>query len=530
MKQFVLTFNSPVEIYTHPSIRAGSAGFKVAARDRSSRRRLMAILRMACRILGLKRKGRRLGLTGLARNATTIAAGAALIATLSSSVGLAGGIFINDGNDQGCMEVADSGNVTSALKVQNDGSKCFADNGKQKDRVVFFGSGNGPTGLSLGGNLHVTGTADVYNILNARSRLNVSDLLSAEGGSNLYRTVNIMNDLHLYQGKIWLEHNDQNLTIGDTKANAAGIKSIALGNNTRTTSKDSIAIGPDAQAGWIGTGAARDQPADDSGSIAIGAGAKSLEKDGLALGRNSVTADSMTGATALGSGAQALFLGGVALGYNSVTDKAAVAIGTVRINNTDYTFAGATPYSTVSIGNATIKRQLTNLAAGQLNKDSTDGVNGSQLFATNSAVDALGDRVTSITSGALGGGLVQQATPDANITVGAATQGTAVDFRSSAGARRLLNVANGKVEKESLEAVNGGQLFDTDTRVTKNEGDISTINTTINNINSGKAGLVQQSAPGQDITVAKDLDGAAIDIGGTFAGAKGSRKLRGLAA
>ncbi|MBZ9654983.1 YadA-like family protein, partial [Phyllobacterium lublinensis] len=64
-----------------------------------------------------------------------------------------------------------------------------------------------------------------------------------------------------------------------------------------------------------------------------------------------------------------------------------------------------------------------------------------------------------------------------------------------------------------------------DDRVTINEGDINKINTSINNINSGAAGLVQQSAAGESITIAKDLDGAAIDIGGTFAGKKGPRKL-----
>ncbi|TYZ46033.1 hypothetical protein C2I33_25845, partial [Ralstonia solanacearum] len=53
----------------------------------------------------------------------------------------------------------------------------------------------------------------------------------------------------------------------------------------------------------------------------------------------------------------------------------------------------------------------------------------------------------------------------------------------------------------------------------------------VNNISSGSAGLVQQSAAGKDITVAKDLDGDVVDFSGknlstseTF-----TRKLTGLA-
>ncbi|MHA6862837.1 hypothetical protein ACQUKH_20795, partial [Ralstonia pseudosolanacearum] len=60
---------------------------------------------------------------------------------------------------------------------------------------------------------------------------------------------------------------------------------------------------------------------------------------------------------------------------------------------------------------------------------------------------------------------------------------------------------------------------------------ITNLQNTIKNISGGSAGLVQQSAAGKDITVAKDLDGDAVDFSGkklsdstTF-----SRKLTGVA-
>ncbi|MBO3278330.1 hypothetical protein, partial [Pseudomonas schmalbachii] len=39
------------------------------------------------------------------------------------------------------------------------------------------------------------------------------------------------------------------------------------------------------------------------------------------------------------------------------------------------------------------ERTITNVAAGRLSADSTDAINGSQLFATNSAIDTLSDDV-----------------------------------------------------------------------------------------------------------------------------------------
>ncbi|MBO3278328.1 hypothetical protein JFY56_24230, partial [Pseudomonas sp. Milli4] len=54
---------------------------------------------------------------------------------------------------------------------------------------------------------------------------------------------------------------------------------------------------------------------------------------------------------------------------------------------------GTAPTSTVSVGSVGNERTITNVAAGRLSADSTDAINGSQLFATNSAIDTLSDDV-----------------------------------------------------------------------------------------------------------------------------------------
>nr|WP_244143020.1 YadA-like family protein [Burkholderia stagnalis] len=113
--------------------------------------------------------------------------------------------------------------------------------------------------------------------------------------------------------------------------------------------------------------------------------ANSTAADSQALGANSV---------AIGPNAVAKNAGDVALGFGSVT-AAANPAASATIGGTSYSFAGATPSSVVSVGAAGAERQITNVAAGRISATSTDAVNGSQLYATNTALDSLSTTVSS---------------------------------------------------------------------------------------------------------------------------------------
>ncbi|WP_042589285.1 hypothetical protein, partial [Ralstonia solanacearum] len=80
--------------------------------------------------------------------------------------------------------------------------------------------------------------------------------------------------------------------------------------------------------------------------------------------------------------------------------------------------------------------------------------------------------------------------------------------------RKLTGLADGTLSASSTDAVTGKQLNTTNTRVTTAEGSITNLQNTVNNISKGSTGLVQQSAAGKDITVAKDLDGGMVDFTG----------------
>ena len=105
-----------------------------------------------------------------------------------------------------------------------------------------------------------------------------------------------------------------------------------------------------------------------------------------------------SGTVAIGDGANASG-GNVAIGHGSTATTPAIPVAGTTINNQYYGFAGSKPTETFSVGSAENPRQITNVGAGQLNADSTDAVNGSQLFATNQAVAGLGGRVNDLSTG-----------------------------------------------------------------------------------------------------------------------------------
>lgn len=112
------------------------------------------------------------------------------------------------------------------------------------------------------------------------------------------------------------------------------------------------------------------------------------------LGQNAVVVGDMTSsasgqnALALGAGATANTANSVALGAGAET-LATVATASTTIAGQTYGFAGAQPVGTLSIGTLDNERTLTNVAAGRISQSSTDAINGSQLNATNVAVERL---------------------------------------------------------------------------------------------------------------------------------------------
>ncbi|MFC7633945.1 YadA family autotransporter adhesin [Paraburkholderia humisilvae] len=159
---------------------------------------------------------------------------------------------------------------------------------------------------------------------------------------------------------------------GAAGANATGAKASAFGTGSFANGDNATAVGEQATASGA-TASAFGQSATASGNnvAAIGLGATASQDNALALG-----------ALATASVANS-----VALGTNSVAATAAVPVTGDTIAGTAYTYAGSAS-GVVSVGAAGAERQITNVAPGQVLGTSTDAVNGSQLYATDTALNA----------------------------------------------------------------------------------------------------------------------------------------------
>ncbi|WP_278248236.1 ESPR-type extended signal peptide-containing protein, partial [Psychrobacter pygoscelis] len=172
-------------------------------------------------------------------------------------------------------------------------------------------------------------------------------------------------------------------TTGSGNNTAVGWGAEARGGNATSLGRESKALGGQSVA--IGV----DAVASASQSTAVGMTSKAYTANSTALGRGAQAGrqgSNEISATAIGSSAIAKFKDSVALGANSITtDVAPTNTG----DQNDYRITGRpdakaiNATSVVSIGSAGSERRITNVAAGRINADSTDGVNGSQLYQTN---------------------------------------------------------------------------------------------------------------------------------------------------
>ena len=348
---------------------------------------------------------------------------------------------------------------------------------------------------------------------------------------------------------------------------ASGVNSLSVGTGNQVSGSGSGAFGdPTTITGSNSYSVGNDNNISGSGSFVFGNTSVVQASNSALIGSNGSLASGQTDVFALGNNIISTVSNSVALGSNSAmisaTGATTAGIGrydSATVGGRTYTFAGSTPVGVVSVGSVGAERRVQNVAAGQLSATSTDAVNGSQLFATNQqttentdGINALGGRMTSA-EGSIGG--LQTRMTAAEVTaethtgqIGSLLQdamqwNAAIDAydagHGTAQSRKITNVAAGDLSAGSVDAVNGGQLFSTnqqiannaasiselDGRVTTNEGDISSLQSMVDNISSGTIGLVQQSAAGENLTVGKDTDGLAVD----FNGKAGARKLLNVA-
>ena len=235
---------------------------------------------------------------------------------------------------------------------------------------------------------------------------------------------------------------------------ARGDQSIAIGGNVVSYGNASVAIGGDdtdkaaaTQTTYINTNgqdktgtvqqAFKDLTGGDlqtprwmntiAGEAAVSLGTKTKSGD-LSLALGSLAAAQKTNAVAVGTGANATFANSVAIGGGSATDKAGVAYTTRTILGTTYTWAGGANTiagDVVSIGKKGYERQLINLSPGDISANSTDAINGSQLYAAMAEIEKI--RYFSVNSTVEGNKNNNGATAVDSIAIGPDAKSSAVN-------------------------------------------------------------------------------------------------------
>lgn len=237
---------------------------------------------------------------------------------------------------------------------------------------------------------------------------------------------------------------------------SSGFKSTAYGEYTKAEGYKSIAFGADAwsQADY---------------SVAMGSAAKSSGLYSMAYGTNSQSVGNYS--TAFGAESKAFALNSLAIGsYSSANKENSIALGSGSIADegalTNYTGYGLSSLQSsqgeMSVGSSSVKRKITNVAAGS---SDTDATNVSQLKSVN---DSLTSTITFNASQAVNYGL----NSDGSINY------MSLSLNRGFGDVVLNGVAKGTVSSNSTQAINGSQLYESNTRISQLESSVTTLNNT----------------------------------------------------
>lgn len=289
----------------------------------------------------------------------------------NGNVGAVGTTFTNDGNVT-LGRAAGAANSTHQVinSVNANGNNvaigALASNGSK-------GGGN----ITLGGKSFINSTGDFNVIAGAMAANNAKQTMSivmgtqsgekSEGSKNVW--------IGHYQGANSMANNS--VLIGSGSSVKADF-TLGIGHYTNVNAKKGLAIGSfntlsdkATESGVFGQGQYGKTAIDASGAYSIGNYNHISGNNTFVMGNNVTT--SLENAVILGNNST----DGDVVGTSSYTFK----------NGTTVNYAGTTPVSTVSVGAKDKERTITNVAAGRVSANSTDAINGSQLYGAHQMID-----------------------------------------------------------------------------------------------------------------------------------------------
>ncbi|WP_407972585.1 YadA-like family protein [Burkholderia pyrrocinia] len=402
----------------------------------------------------------------MALGANTVAAGSNSVALGNGSVAsVANTVSVGSaGNERKIVNVAD-GDLSATSTDAANGSQLFATNtrvgsledslkgggvidpttgeslavvydGTAKDKVTL---GGGATGTTLANVKAGVADLDAVNV----SQLKDSGLIGNDGKAIAAVTYDRNADGTPNYGSVTLGDGNGPVKVtnvadatGDSDAlNLGQLKQVGL-------------VGEDGQGNLTSLAVAYDDAS--KGTVTLGGGAAGTTITNVKAGELSATStDAVNGAQlfatnqSVGDLRDSLQNGGV---IDPVTGQS------LAVTYDDATKAG------VTLGNTGTPVAIHNVAAGDLSATSTDAVNGSQLFATNTRVGSLEDSLQS-------GGVIDPTTGQSLAVVYDDATKAGVTLGNAGTPVAIHNVAAGDLSATSTDAVNGSQLFATNQSV-----------------------------------------------------------------
>ena len=333
----------------------------------------------------------------------------------------------------------------------------------------IFGDGSSITGLqaqAYGDNNHLKGE---QNSAFGMNNVVTGDHSHAIGGGN-----NLTGSRATAVGHYNLITSDEATAVGyDNKAHVRGVAvgytnnatnhGVAIGVETKATGESATAIGVRANSTGLSTiSIGSDANANKIASTAIGQGANADASYGVALGKAATVTHGSS----------------VALGTATTTEQA-VAVTEATVGKITYGgFVGTDATAVVSVGKkGDHTRQIINVGAGEISATSTDAINGSQLYATNDAVNNIGTTVVNV----LGGNADLDSKGNITMTnVGGTGENTvhdAIKHNADKIAENTVNIttnANNIADNSVRITTNEGNIANNAQRITTNEGNIAT--------------------------------------------------------
>ena len=298
------------------------------------------------------------------------------------------------GNDRYKAETKLSKNVAGATVNAYDG--------------IAIGNGAVSGAPGAGGNAHVAiglmahASAGGANGQNAAVALGAYSLATGQGGTAIgaHSIADGLNSTAL--GKIAKANNDgatavgtnttaewQGTALGNT-AQALGFYATSIGVNSKANSRSSTSIGKEAVvSGENAIGIGTQTKVNGAGTVAVGSDTNVSSKNVSTLGSNITVPAGRDGAVVLGHGSDAgkdtdvIAVHSAKIGDQSKLTYTGFAgdLGGTNNKGKNNPAAKDKQGNFVSIGSEDNERQIKHVAAGRITADSTDALNGSQLYS-----------------------------------------------------------------------------------------------------------------------------------------------------